>query len=135
MQVYFAHSQPCRLNHNEPHHVHAVAKLKYELQVEVVVKMTHPKVTPKHVAEFLAQFCHTDTDTDTDTTDDEYPKWSKTTLVVVDLSVVQDPIGVQTVIHNSLTMVPNVMFFLILQPLLPTGCAFCPCSDWCIANA
>jgi len=132
MQVYFAHSQPCCFNRDGSHYSRIAALLKHDLEVEIVVKLDYPSVTPTVVAEFLSQFCLYNDASEEDT--EPIPEWSKSTLVVVDLSVVQDPIGVQSVIHDSLTKVPDILYFLILQPLLPTACSFCPCSDWHVAQ-
>jgi len=98
-----------------------VAHLRSEVGLEVVTWLNHEGVTPATVAAFLRHF-----------TEPAEPRssgagFTKGTLVVVDAPALADPMGVLKVIHEHLPGIPTNIRFLVLVPLLPMACIFCPC--------
>ena len=133
-RVFFAHSQLC--NDGRPHSESVVAELRSALDIEIVVKFIHESETPDDVRQFLVQFSDVSSDHDNiledQVTVNGYTEWTKNTLVVVDMTKVRDPMATMTVINDHLHSVTPRFYFLVLQPLIPVGCAYCPCNDWFI---
>lgn len=128
-RVYFAHCQACTdgISHAES----VVAHLRSEVGLEVVTWLNHEGVTPNTVAAFLQQFREPQRSAEPTGRRLEEPQRSpgctKGTLVVVDAPALADPMGVLKVIHEHLPGVPLNIRFLVLMPLLPMACIYCPC--------
>jgi hypothetical protein len=112
-RVIFAHSQAG--DTGEAHRRTLVAAVKARAALEVVVYMDTAAVTGATMRAWLSQF--------------RTPGWSKGTLVVVDATAVAEPIGVMDAIHGALPWLPPCLGFLVLVPLVPVTCVFCPCHD------
>ena len=112
-RVVFAHSQAG--DTGEAHRHTLVAAVKARAALEVVVYMDTVEVTAAAMRAWLAQF--------------RAPGWTKGTLVVVDATAVAEPIGVMAAIHDALPWLPPCVGFLVLVPLVPFTCVFCPCHD------
>lgn len=116
-RVFFAHNKPC--TSGVPHAENIVAHMRQEVGLEVVTWLNHDGVTPESVATFLDQFRQSS----------EGSVCTKGTLVVVDAVALPSPMEVLAVIHHHLPTTPLHIRFLVLMPLLPTACVFCPCHS------